>query len=80
MSQSLSYVCVTSAVCQTVQALWDDEIVVRDAFQLDLFCFSVCFFCVSCADADITVWIRARLFPSRFERVDKGFPLGIASG
>lgn len=45
-----------------------------------ILCFSVCFFCVSCADADITVWIRARLFPSRFERVDKGFPLGIASG
>ena len=30
-----------SALCQTCQAFWNDEIVIRNAFQLDLFLFSV---------------------------------------
>ena len=82
VKQKTSYVGVMSALCQTCQAFWNDEIVIRDAFQLDLSLFSVnvVYFCEPRFDTDITVWIRPRFLSSRFELVDERLPLGIAGG
>lgn len=65
-------------MCQTFQAFWNDEIVIRHAFQHDLFFLRQRHFCEPRFDTDITVWIRPRLLSGGLELVGKCFPSRVA--